>query len=59
MSGLFYNLGRMLGPKLRKAKWLWQSIAGTEADAIRVKHEVGRDLAREVTSQLQLDQQPQ
>jgi predicted Zn-dependent protease len=59
MSGLFYNLGRMLGPKLRRAKWLWQSIAGTEADAIRVEHEVGRDLAREVTSQLHLDSQPQ
>ena len=59
MTSLFYNLGRMLGPKLRRAKWLWQSIAGTEADAIRVEHEVGRDLAREVTSQLHLDPQPQ
>lgn len=59
MSGLFYNLGRMLGPKLRRAKWLWQSIAGTEADSILVEYEVGRDLAREVTSQLQLDPQPQ
>ncbi len=48
MSGLFYNLGRKLGPKVRKAKWLWQSVTGTEADAIRVEHEVGRDLAREI-----------
>jgi predicted Zn-dependent protease len=59
MGKLFYNLGKKLGPKLRRAKWLWQSIAGTEADAIRVEHEVGQDLAREVKSQLHLDPQPQ
>jgi predicted Zn-dependent protease len=58
MSKLFYNLGKKLGPKLRKAKWVWQSIAGTEADAIRVEHEVGRDLAREIKRQLQLDPEP-
>jgi len=58
MSGLFYNLGKKLGPKVRKAKWLWQSIAGTEADAIRVEHEVGRDLAREIKRQLELDPEP-
>ena len=58
MGKLFYNLGKKLGPKLRRAKWLWQSIAGTEADAIRLEHEVGRDLAREIGSQLQLDPQP-
>ena len=59
MGKLFYNLGKKLGPKLRRARWLWQSIAGTEADAIRVEHEVGRDLAHEVKSQLHLDPQPQ
>jgi len=58
MGKLFYNLGRMLGPKVRKAKWLWQSIAGTEADAIRVEHEVGGDLAHEIRNRLQLDPQP-
>ena len=58
MSGLFYNLGKMLGPKVRKARWLWQSIAGTEADAIRVEHEVGRDLAREIKRQMHLDSEP-
>jgi predicted Zn-dependent protease len=58
MSGLFYNLGKKLGPKVRKAKWLWQSIAGTEDDAIRVEHEVGRDLSREIKRHLQLDPEP-
>ncbi|MHC4564885.1 MAG: M48 family metallopeptidase [Planctomycetota bacterium] len=52
MSRLFYNLGRKVGPKVRKAKWVWQSMTGTEADAIKVEHEVGRDLAHEIRSQL-------
>ena len=59
MSGLFYNLGRKVGPKVRKVKWFWQSIAGTEADAIKVEYEVGLDLAHEVRSQLEIDQHPQ
>ena len=52
MSGLFYNLGRKVGPKVRKARWMWQSIAGSEADAIKVEYGVGVDLAREVRQQL-------
>jgi len=59
VSGLFYNLGKKVGPKVRKAKWLWQSIAGSEADAIKVEHEVGQDLAREIRRQLELDLEPQ
>ena len=59
MSGLFYNLGKKVGPKVRKAEWLWQSMAGSEADAIKVEHEVGQDLAREIRRQLELDQEQQ
>lgn len=59
MRGLFYNLGRKVGPKVRKVRWFWQSIAGTEADAIKIEHEVGLDLAREVRHQVEIDRQPQ
>jgi predicted Zn-dependent protease len=59
VSGLFYSLGRKVGPKVRKAKWIWQSLAGSEADAITVEHEVGQDLAREIRRQLGLDRDPQ
>lgn len=59
LSKLFYNLGRKVGPKVRKAKWVWQSATGTEAEAIKVEHEVGRDLAREVRSQLTPGHEPQ
>jgi predicted Zn-dependent protease len=58
MSGLFYSLGRKVGPKVRKVKWFWQSIAGTEADAIKVEYEVGLDLANEVRCQLDLNKEP-
>jgi len=59
LSGLFYNLGRKVGPKVRKARWMWQSVTGSEADAIKVEYEVGLDLAREIRQQLARDQQPQ
>lgn len=58
MSGLFYNLGRKIGPQIRKARWMWQSIAGSENDAIKVEHEVGIDLAREIRRQLGREQDP-
>ena len=57
MSGLFYNLGSRVGPHFRRAKWIWRTIAGSEADAIKVENDVGRDLAREVRRQLKPDHQ--
>lgn len=54
----FYNLGRKLGPKVRKAKWVWESLTGTEADAIRLEQRVGLDLVQEARAQLQLDHDP-
>lgn len=59
VSGLFYNLGRKVGPKVRKASWIWQSMTGTEADAIKVENGVGRDLAREIRQQLRSEPLPQ
>jgi predicted Zn-dependent protease len=59
LSGLFYNLGRKVGPKVRKARWMWQSVTGSEADAIKVEYEVGLDLAREIRQQLGHIQEPQ
>ena len=54
-NGLFYHLGRKVGPKVRKARWVWESMTGTEADAIRLEHGVGLDLAQEARHQLDLD----
>ena len=58
MSGLFYNLGRKVGPKVRKARWMWQSIAGSESDAIKIEYEVGMDLVHQIREQLGREQEP-
>ena len=58
MSRFFYQLGRTVGPKLRKARWLWASFTGTEAEALALEHAVGVDLAEEARRQLPLDPDP-
>jgi len=59
LSGLFYNLGRKVGPKVRKVRWMWESFTGSEADAIKVEYEVGLDLAREIRQQLEHSRETQ
>jgi len=58
LDSLFYNLGRKMGPKIRKAQWMWTSFTGTEDDAIRLEQRVGVDLAEETRQQLLLDSEP-
>ncbi len=58
MSTLFYNLGKMIAPRVRKVKWIWQSITASEADAIQAEHKVGQDLAREIRNRVELDTEP-
>jgi predicted Zn-dependent protease len=59
VSGLFYNLGKKAGPKVRKAKWIWHSLTASQADTIKAEHEVGKDLAAEIRDQSELDTEPQ
>ena len=47
----FYRFGRLAGVKFRKAKWMWQSATGSEADAIRAEYGVGRDMAAVILEQ--------
>ena len=56
MSGLFYNLGKKAGPKVRKAKWIWHSMTASQADTIKAEHQVGKDLACQIRDQSGLDQ---
>ncbi len=53
--GLFYSLGKAAGPKIRKGKWMWQSLTGSEADTIAAENAAGADLASEVARQVSLD----
>ena len=58
MAGFFYKLGRLLGPKVRQANWMVQSVAGSEADVIRAEEQVGRDLAQSFLEQTEMDDDP-
>jgi predicted Zn-dependent protease len=51
----FYKLGKMAGVQVRKAKWLWTSVAGTEAEGIRAEQAVGRDMAAVVLEETPRD----
>jgi beta-barrel assembly-enhancing protease len=52
---VFYTLGQIAGRQVRKAKWIWQSAAGSEADAIQAEHTVGRDMAAVVLQETSRD----
>jgi len=56
--GLFYNLGKAAGPRIRKCKWIWQSLTGSEADIIAAENAAGADLAAEVARQVKLESDP-
>ena len=58
MPHLFYHLGRMVGTGLRKANWVWRSLAGTEAESVEAEYSVGRDLAHAFAQQAQPDPDP-
>ncbi|QNN21892.1 M48 family metalloprotease [Planctomycetales bacterium ZRK34] len=58
MAGMFYNLGRALGPKVRKGKWIWTSMTGDDAEILEAEHAVGRDLAEAVRQQTGVDEDP-
>ena len=58
MGGIFYNLGKMAGPVVRKGKWFLKSLTGSEADVIRAEFEVGRDMAHAVGQEVQVDSDP-
>ena len=54
----FYRLGRIAGVQFKKAKWLWQSVAGSEAEAIRAEYGVGQDMAAVMLEQTPRDPHP-
>ena len=48
-----YLVGRLAGKQFLKAKWMWQSFAGNEDEAIQAEQAVGRDMAKVVEEQSQ------
>jgi predicted Zn-dependent protease len=58
MASFFYRLGKMVGPKLREANWVFRSLTDTDAQALRAEQAVGRDLASALMQQMELDRDP-
>lgn len=54
MGGLFYNLGKLAGPKIRKAKWAYLAATAPEAEVIETEFSVGADMARAIRKQFKL-----
>jgi predicted Zn-dependent protease len=54
-DGAFYKLGRLAGVQVRKARWMWASVAGSEAEGIRAEQAVGRDMAAVVLEETPRD----
>jgi predicted Zn-dependent protease len=59
VGGFFYNLGRAAGPTIRRGKWIWQSLTGSEEEAAKLEYEVGKDLANEIRRRATFDEDPQ
>lgn len=55
MSNFFYNMGRMVGPGLRKANWVLRSLTGTEAEAAQAEFAVGQDFARAFVQEMEIE----
>ena len=51
MTGFFYQLGRKVGPKLRKVNWIWTAATASEDEAIAAERAAGADLAQIVLRQ--------
>ncbi len=52
-KGAPYLFGRLAGKQFLKAKWMWQSVAGNENEAIKAEQAVGRDMAKVIEEQSQ------
>ena len=47
----FYKFGRMAGVKFRRVKWIWESVAGSEEDAVLAEYGVGQEMATAILDQ--------
>jgi predicted Zn-dependent protease len=58
MSGLFYHLGKLAGPKLRKAKWAYLAATAPQEEVIAAEVEVGSEMTRQMLKTLQVSPEP-
>jgi Zn-dependent protease with chaperone function len=46
VEDFFFKLGRRTGAGVRKGRWIWSSLTGSEAEALEAEYRAGSDLAR-------------
>ena len=52
---LFYKLGKLAGPKIRKARWAWAAVTASEAEMIPAESAVGQDMANQIRFHCQIN----
>lgn len=58
MADFFFEAGRAAGKGLRKARWIWKSLAGSGSEALEAEYQVGCDLARALEQGIEWDEDP-
>jgi Zn-dependent protease with chaperone function len=58
MDDVFYRAGRAAAKGLRRARWIWNSLAGSESEALEAEYQVGADLARALDAESEWDADP-
>ncbi|MBW2275669.1 MAG: M48 family metallopeptidase [Deltaproteobacteria bacterium] len=59
MDDFFYKLGQKAGGSLRKGRWVWSSLTGSEAEALAAEYQAGCDLARALDAESRFDEDPE
>lgn len=58
MDKLFINLGRKLGSSVNKGKWYYKSILGSEEEALKAEHVMGKELAAKIGLDMEICDDP-
>ena len=59
MEEIFKLLGKKAGQSLRRGKWLYKSVLGSEEEAIQAEYYVGKEISSSLTQQNQIEADPQ
>ncbi|MFP4548482.1 MAG: M48 family metallopeptidase [Fidelibacterota bacterium] len=58
MEELFKKMGRKTGQLYNRSRWYWKSSSGTEEEAIAAEYILGKNLARDLISEIFIDTNP-
>jgi predicted Zn-dependent protease len=58
LDKLFENLGRSVGSTVKKGKWFYQSLFGSEEEAIQAEYLVGKELAQNLVREIPVVKDP-